>query len=71
MEKLLDTGKVRSIGYVFRCPPLSIYLSLTVCVRRVSNFSVKNLEILLKEASVVPAVNQASVSPLGPHKLVC
>ena len=41
MEKLLGTGKVRSIG--------------------VSNFSVKNLEILLKDASIVPATNQVEV----------
>lgn len=30
---------------------------LAVC-NRVSNFSVKNLEILLKEAKIVPAANQ-------------
>ncbi|OSD05358.1 Aldo/keto reductase [Trametes coccinea BRFM310] len=50
MEKLLDTGKVRSIG--------------------VSNFSIKNLEILLKHAKVIPANNQVEVHPCLPqHKL--
>jgi len=47
MEKLLSTGKARSIG--------------------VSNFSVKNLEILLREATVVPAVNQVELHPLLPQ----
>ncbi|EPQ57622.1 aado/keto reductase [Gloeophyllum trabeum ATCC 11539] len=47
MEKLLPTGKVKSIG--------------------VSNFSMKTLEVLLKEASVVPAVNQVELHPLLPQ----
>ncbi|KAJ9098853.1 hypothetical protein QFC20_005860 [Naganishia adeliensis] len=47
MEKLLDTGKVRSIG--------------------VSNFSAKNLEILLKETTIVPAVNQVEAHPYLPQ----
>ncbi|TCD64297.1 hypothetical protein EIP91_004275 [Steccherinum ochraceum] len=47
MEKLLDTGKVKSIG--------------------VSNFSVKNLEILLAAATIVPAVNQIEVHPMYPQ----
>lgn len=38
IEKLLDTGKVKSLG--------------------VANFSIPNLERLLKTAKVVPAVNQ-------------
>ena len=46
MEKLLATGKVRSIG--------------------VSNFSIKNLDILLAEASVVPATNQVELHPCLP-----
>ncbi|TFK53915.1 Aldo/keto reductase [Heliocybe sulcata] len=33
----------------------------------VSNFSVKNLEVLLKEAKVVPAVNQVELHPLLPQ----
>lgn len=41
MEKLLDTGKVKSIG--------------------VANFSIPNLERLLKTAKVVPAVNQVEL----------
>ncbi|TCD61498.1 hypothetical protein EIP91_008364 [Steccherinum ochraceum] len=47
MEKLLDTGKVKSIG--------------------VSNFSVKLLEILLAETTIIPAVNQIEVHPLYPQ----
>lgn len=47
MEKLLEGGKVRSIG--------------------VSNFSTKNLDILLKEASVVPAVNQVEANTYHPQ----
>ncbi|TCD61638.1 hypothetical protein EIP91_008144 [Steccherinum ochraceum] len=47
MEKLLDTGKVKSIG--------------------VSNFSEKNLDILLPQAKVVPAVNQVEMHPLLPQ----
>ncbi|TCD67472.1 hypothetical protein EIP91_012333 [Steccherinum ochraceum] len=47
MEKLIGTGKVKSIG--------------------VSNFSVKNLKILLAEATIVPAVNQIEVHPLYPQ----
>ncbi|KAJ8488945.1 hypothetical protein ONZ45_g13774 [Pleurotus djamor] len=43
MEKLLDTGKIKSIG--------------------VSNFSIKTLEVLLKTAKVVPAVNQIELHP--------
>ncbi|KAI0084599.1 Aldo/keto reductase [Irpex rosettiformis] len=46
MEKLLDTGKVKSIG--------------------VSNFSIKNLEVLLPHAKVVPATNQVEVHPFLP-----
>lgn len=50
MEKLLETGKVRSIG--------------------VSNFSVRNLEILLRHAKVVPANNQVEAHPCLPqHEL--
>jgi len=37
----------------------------------VSNFSVKNLEILLKTAKIVPAVNQVECHPiLGQHELL-
>ncbi|CAE6364237.1 unnamed protein product [Rhizoctonia solani] len=51
MEKLLDTGKVRSIG--------------------VSNFSIKNLKILLEKANIVPAVNEVELNPCNPqHQLV-
>ncbi|KAI8981768.1 NADP-dependent oxidoreductase domain-containing protein [Mycotypha africana] len=51
MEKLLDTGKVKSIG--------------------VANFSIPNLERLLKTAKVVPAVNQIELHPYLPQfKLV-
>ncbi|KAF5345283.1 hypothetical protein D9758_008438 [Tetrapyrgos nigripes] len=50
MEKLMDTGKVKSIG--------------------VSNFSIKNLEILLPQCSIVPAVNQVESHPCLPqHEL--
>jgi diketogulonate reductase-like aldo/keto reductase len=41
MEKLLDTGKVKSLG--------------------VANFSIPNLEHLLKTSKVVPAVNQVEL----------
>ncbi|TCD61637.1 hypothetical protein EIP91_008143 [Steccherinum ochraceum] len=47
MEKLLDTGKVKSIG--------------------VSNFSPKNLDILLPHAKVVPVTNQVEMHPLLPQ----
>ena len=33
----------------------------------VSNFSIKNLEILLKEATVVPANNQVEINPCLPQ----
>ncbi|KAI0789020.1 Aldo/keto reductase [Irpex lacteus] len=46
MEKLLETGKVKSIG--------------------VSNFSIKNLEILLPHVKVIPAVNQVELHPFLP-----
>ena len=35
--------------------------------RRVSNFSVKNLEILLAETSIVPAVNQVEANIYHPQ----
>ncbi|THU85056.1 Aldo/keto reductase [Dendrothele bispora CBS 962.96] len=47
MEKLLSTGKLKSIG--------------------VSNFSIKNLEILLPHCSVVPANNQVECHPCLPQ----
>ncbi|CAE6490341.1 unnamed protein product [Rhizoctonia solani] len=51
MEKLLDTGKVRSIG--------------------VSNFSIKNLNILIERANIVPAANEVELNPSNPqHALV-
>ncbi|CAE6406405.1 unnamed protein product [Rhizoctonia solani] len=51
MEKLLDTGKIRSIG--------------------VSNFSIKNLNILLAKANIIPAVNEVELNPCNPqHALV-
>ncbi|CAE6466506.1 unnamed protein product [Rhizoctonia solani] len=51
MEKLLETGKVKSIG--------------------VSNFSIKNLNVLLEKANVVPAANQVELNPCNPqHALV-
>lgn len=43
MEKLLDTGKVKSIG--------------------ISNFSKKELEILLKAAKIPPSVHQIETHP--------
>ena len=46
MERLLGTGRVRSIG--------------------VSNFSIKSLETLLKETTVVPATNQVECHPCLP-----
>ncbi|KAJ7496995.1 aldo/keto reductase [Mycena latifolia] len=54
IEKLLETGKVKSIG--------------------VSNFSIKTLEELLLQCSVVPAVNQVELHPCLPQddlKLYC
>ncbi|KAF7375874.1 Aldo-keto reductase [Mycena sanguinolenta] len=47
IEKLLGTGKVRSIG--------------------VSNFSIKTLEELLPQCSVVPATNQVELHPCLPQ----
>ncbi|KAJ6593577.1 Aldo/keto reductase [Mycena capillaripes] len=47
IEKLLKTGKVKSIG--------------------VSNFSVKTLEVLLPQCSVVPATNQVELHPSLPQ----
>ncbi|KIK61208.1 hypothetical protein GYMLUDRAFT_43288 [Collybiopsis luxurians FD-317 M1] len=47
MEKLLDGGKVKSIG--------------------VSNFSIKNLEILLPHCTVNPATNQVELHPCLPQ----
>ncbi|KAJ7928490.1 aldo/keto reductase [Mycena leptocephala] len=47
IEKLLETGKVKSIG--------------------VSNFSIKTLEELLPQCSVVPATNQVELHPCLPQ----
>ncbi|KIK65214.1 hypothetical protein GYMLUDRAFT_220485 [Collybiopsis luxurians FD-317 M1] len=47
MERLLGSGKVKSIG--------------------VSNFSVKNLEILLPHCTVVPVTNQVQLHPCLPQ----
>ncbi|KAF7362165.1 Aldo-keto reductase [Mycena venus] len=47
IEKLLETGKVKSIG--------------------VSNFSIKTLEELLSQCSVVPATNQVELHPCLPQ----
>ncbi|KAJ7874823.1 NADP-dependent oxidoreductase domain-containing protein [Mycena olivaceomarginata] len=47
IEKLLETGKVRSIG--------------------VSNFSIKTLEELLSQCSIVPATNQVELHPCLPQ----
>lgn len=47
MEKLLSTGKVKTIG--------------------VSNFSIKTLEVLLPQATIVPAVNQVQMHPCLPQ----
>ncbi|KAJ3737596.1 Aldo/keto reductase [Lentinula guzmanii] len=47
MEKLLEGGKVKSIG--------------------VSNFSIKNLEILLPECTVIPVTNQVEMHPCLPQ----
>ncbi|GLB41058.1 putative aldo/keto reductase family protein [Lyophyllum shimeji] len=51
MEKLVESGKARSIG--------------------VSNFSIKNLKVLLPHARIVPAVNQIEAHPCLPgHALL-
>lgn len=51
MEKLLDSGKARSIG--------------------VSNFSIKNLTVLLEHARIIPVVNQIEAHPCLPeHSLL-
>ncbi|THG95126.1 hypothetical protein EW026_g6467 [Hermanssonia centrifuga] len=47
MEKLLDTGKVKSIG--------------------VSNFSIKTLEVLLPQCTIIPATNQVELHPCLPQ----
>ncbi|KAF5384529.1 hypothetical protein D9757_006467 [Collybiopsis confluens] len=47
MEKLLESGKVKSIG--------------------VSNFSIKNLEILLPHCTIIPATNQVELHPYLPQ----
>ncbi|EIN09898.1 Aldo/keto reductase [Punctularia strigosozonata HHB-11173 SS5] len=47
MEKLLATGRVKSIG--------------------VSNFSIKTLDHLIKNSTVVPAVNQVEMHPCLPE----
>ncbi|KAJ7076867.1 NADP-dependent oxidoreductase domain-containing protein [Mycena belliarum] len=47
MEKLLQTGKVKTIG--------------------VSNFSIKTLEVLLPQCSVIPATNQVELHPCLPQ----
>ncbi|KAF5384506.1 hypothetical protein D9757_006470 [Collybiopsis confluens] len=47
MEKLLESGKVKSLG--------------------VSNFSIKNLEILLPHCTVVPVTNQVELHPCLPQ----
>ncbi|KAJ7072596.1 NADP-dependent oxidoreductase domain-containing protein [Mycena amicta] len=47
MEKLLETGRVKSIG--------------------VSNFSIKNLEILLPHCAVIPVTNQVELHPCYPQ----
>ncbi|KAF7362164.1 aldo/keto reductase [Mycena venus] len=47
MEKLLQTGQVKTIG--------------------VSNFSIKNLELLLPHCSVIPATNQVEMHPCLPQ----
>jgi len=48
MEKLLDSGKVRSLG--------------------VSNFSTKNLEILLPKINIYPVINQVELHPCLPQE---
>ncbi|KAJ3757383.1 aldo/keto reductase [Lentinula raphanica] len=47
MEKLLESGKVKSIG--------------------VSNFSIKNLNVLLPECKIIPATNQVEIHPCLPQ----
>jgi len=48
MEKLLESGKVRSIG--------------------VSNFSIKNLDVLLPNINIVPVINQVELHPCLPQE---
>lgn len=50
MEKMVASGKVKSIG--------------------VSNFGIRNLEILLKTAKIVPAINQIEGHPYHPDEEV-
>jgi len=47
MEKLVEDGRVKSIG--------------------VSNFSVKNLDVLLPHVKITPAVNQVEMHPFLPQ----
>lgn len=64
MEKLLDTGnqltqsKLKSMSNIRLGKVKSI---------GVSNFSIKNLDILLTHAQVVPATNQVEIHPLYPQ----
>lgn len=45
-----------------------VYATGRVKAIGVSNFSVKNLEVLLKTAKVVPAVNQVEAHPYCPQE---
>lgn len=66
MEKLIGTGALKRFCFLYAA---LTHMSPTGKVKSigVSNFSVKNLEILLAEATIVPAVNQIEVHPLYPQ----
>jgi hypothetical protein len=66
MEKIFETqkDKVRAIGA--HTPSSARPSILTRAPSGVSNFSVEFLERLLKEAKVVPAVNQIELHPQVP-----
>lgn len=70
MEKQLESGMlIHDFVEVLRSlrPPCPRIYAGKVKAIGVSNFSIKNLDILLSKANIVPAVNQVEIHPCLPN----
>ena len=70
MERLVDSGKARSIGnYTLRSVLSSTSSVANFILQGLSNFNMLKTKRILKEARIIPAVNQVEHHPYDfPHR---
>lgn len=65
MEKLVDSGKARSIGEFIRLLSISTDKEIGI-----SNFNILKTKRVLEVARIIPAVNQVEIHPYATHPVL-